>query len=71
MFSGFARVEREPGTTSTKLEFLCETPLVAALVFIFLRVDLAGRLFRTQYLSRRAPGQRPDIVETSTLRIPR
>jgi hypothetical protein len=43
--------------------FYCQAPLVAALVFLLLRVDLARSLVRTQYLSRRASGQRPDIVE--------
>ena len=44
---------------------------MAALVFLFLRVDLARRLVRAQYLSRRASGQRPDLMEKSPLRLPR
>ena len=44
---------------------------MAALVFLFLRLDLAGSLLRTQYLSRRASGQRPDIMEKNSLRVPR
>ena len=44
---------------------------MAALVFLFLRLDLAGCLLRTQYLSWRTSGQRPDIMEKSPLRVPR